>query len=166
MIFENATSTGLRVWARGLVAMIPALGAGGPGFKSRLAPPLLLLMNIFITTFFSAVLAMPPPRNLYLGVNLQANSSNVTASPHCELSPYKYNNSIAYYNLTYGIIQGFYPTEAYPLATGCINCKQIARPVGNIQAQVYLLYSNKDKYLGDWTKYNVVSKVTQLFELY
>ena len=27
--------------ARGLVAMIPALGAGGPGFKSRLAPPLL-----------------------------------------------------------------------------------------------------------------------------
>ena len=37
---------GLREWACGLVAMIPALGAGGPGFKSRLAPTLLLLITI------------------------------------------------------------------------------------------------------------------------
>ena len=29
---------GLRMWPCGLVAMIPALGAGGPGFKSRLGP--------------------------------------------------------------------------------------------------------------------------------
>ena len=26
------------MWPCGLVAMIPALGAGGPGFKSRLGP--------------------------------------------------------------------------------------------------------------------------------
>ena len=37
-VYHKEVSTGLREWACGLVAMIPALGAGGPGFKSRLAP--------------------------------------------------------------------------------------------------------------------------------
>ena len=35
-----------RMRAFGLVAMIPALGAGGPGFKSRIAPRFLLFLII------------------------------------------------------------------------------------------------------------------------
>ena len=36
--FKGETDVGSRMWPCGLVAMIPALGAGGPGFKSRLGP--------------------------------------------------------------------------------------------------------------------------------
>ena len=36
--YRAGRDEGPRMWPCGLVAMIPALGAGGPGFKSRLGP--------------------------------------------------------------------------------------------------------------------------------
>ena len=50
----------------------------------------------------------------------------------CDMNIFSKNAQIAYYNATYGLMQGLYASENYPLSTGCLHCGSVARPIANL----------------------------------
>ena len=54
-----------------------------------------------------------------------------------------------WYELLYGVIQGLYDTEDYPVRTGCIRCRSIALPFANMQRALATIFEFFEVYVSN-----------------
>lgn len=57
----------------------------------------------------------------------------------CALNPLRRTEK-AWYNMTYGFVQGLYHTDEYPVATGCLYCRALALPISNFQYSLHMIF--------------------------
>ena len=83
----------------------------------------------------------------------------------CALNPLRRTEK-AWYNATYGFVQGLYHTKEYPVTTGCLYCRALALPVSNFQYTVHMIFKAQEKYLRDPDGMDTLDYLEALFNLY